>query len=420
MKTLSVTLKDLQIFLKDRGAVVMLFLLPFVFIIALALMGRNVDLSGGNNTEETRLPLTVVNNDPQGEATQSLLDGLAGTGTVELVKGEAAETEELLTKSTLRYALFIPSGFSSDLAAGRPASLRLVVHPLVNESELMTVELVLNRVVREYLMMDYLDQGLQQMGAMQAANPDAAITFNMERIRQQVDLQKAQAALRPLVQVVETTPAAETPVEEMNLPGLGEVTVLGMAVLFVFLGAQNTAMSIFKEKRIGSFRRLMTAPISKAGLLVGKLLPNLLISLVQIAVIFITGSYFLRLVGLEPLNLGGDLLGLVVVSLATAICAVSLGLLIVSIAKTEGQVGGLSSVLLFVAGILSGSFIPLFLFPQALENVARLMPQYWANQAFFGMVFRGQTLLDFWPNVLVLLAFSLAFFGVGLWRFKFE
>jgi ABC-2 type transport system permease protein len=222
------------------------------------------------------------------------------------------------------------------------------------------------------------------------------------------------------VQVVETTPAAETPVEEMNLPGLGEVTVLGMAVLFVFLGAQNTAMSIFKEKRIGSFRRLMTAPISKAGLLVGKLLPNLLISLVQIAVIFITGSYFLRLVGLEPLNLGGDLLGLVVVSLATAICAVSLGLLIVSIAKTEGQVGGLSSVLLFVAGILSGSFIPLFLFPQALENVARLMPQYWANQAFFGMVFRGQTLLDFWPNVLVLLAFSLAFFGVGLWRFKFE
>jgi ABC-2 type transport system permease protein len=179
-------------------------------------------------------------------------------------------------------------------------------------------------------------------------------------------------------------------------------------------------MSIFKEKRIGSFRRLMTAPISKAGLLVGKLLPNLLISLVQIAVIFITGSYFLRLVGLEPLNLGGDLLGLVVVSLATAICAVSLGLLIVSIAKTEGQVGGLSSVLLFVAGILSGSFIPLFLFPQALENVARLMPQYWANQAFFGMVFRGQTLLDFWPNVLVLLAFSLAFFGVGLWRFKFE
>ena len=420
MKSLSVTLKDLQVFLKDRGAVVMLFLLPFVFIVALALVGRNVDLSGGNNLEETRLPLTVVNNDPQGEAAQRLLDGLESTGVVELVAGKAAQTEDQLNKSTLRYALFIPSGFSSDLAAGKPASLRLAVHPLTDESSLMTVELAINRAVREYLMMDYLDKGLQQMGAMQAANPDAAITFSMERIRQQVALQKAQAAKRPLVQVVETTPAAETPVEEMNLPSLGEVTVLGMAVLFVFLGAQNTAMSIFKEKRIGSFRRLLTAPISKAGLLFGKLLPNILISLIQIAVIFLTGSLFLGLIGLEPLKLGSDPLGLVVVSLATAICAASLGLLIVSIAKTEGQVGGLSSVLLFVAGILSGSFIPLFLFPKALENVARLLPQYWANQAFFGMVFRGQTLLDFWPNVLVLLAFSLAFFGIGLWRFKFE
>jgi ABC-2 type transport system permease protein len=212
----------------------------------------------------------------------------------------------------------------------------------------------------------------------------------------------------------------ESAKENVDLPGLGEVTVLGMAVLFVFISAQNTAMSIFKEKKLGSFRRLLAAPISKASLLGGKLLPNLIMCQVQLVVILITGVFFLRILGLEPLNFGSDPLGLVLVSLVTALCSTSLGLLIIAVARTENQIGGLGSVLLFVAGILSGSFIPLFLFPEGLEKIARFLPQYWANQAFYGLAFRGQTLTDLWPNILALLAFTLAFFGIGLWRFKFD
>jgi ABC-2 type transport system permease protein len=419
MKMISVTIKDLKIFLKDRSAILMLFLMPFVFIVAISLISRNAS-SSNSTSEESKMALVIVNNDPQGISTDGLIRAIENAGSFEVHLQDQAATEDQLNQSTLRYALFIPVGFGADMADGKQVTLRLAVHPLANETDLMNVEMGLGRALQDFMMMDYLNQGLIQMGEMQAADPNAQNTFSNQRIQQQVALQKAQAQQRPLITVVETNPVSTTSQEATSFPEIGQVVVLGMAVLFVFLGAQNTAMSIYKEKKLGSFRRLMSAPINKAALLAGKLLPNFILSIVQIAVIFLTGGYLIRFLGLTPLNFTSSPLGLVIISLGTALCSTSLGILIASLARTESQVGGLSSVILFVAGILSGSFVPTFLFPESLKNIARFLPQFWANEAFLGLVFRGQTLADLWQNAVILLVFTLAFFGIGLWRFKFD
>jgi ABC-2 type transport system permease protein len=418
MKIFSVTLKDLQVFLKDRGAVFMLFLMPFVFIVPFAFLTKNVHASA---SKEELLALTVANHDPDSAVTQEFLADLEGTGIFAISQEPAEKIEYKLNNSTIRYALVIPAGFSADLSAGNPVTLRLMVHPVIDETTLITVQRGVGRAVRSFLMMDFLNQGLEQMAAMQAANPEAKDAFSKERIEMQIEEQRLQAAQRPLIVVEQTTPASLGKKEqEANLPSYGQTIVVGMTVLFVFLGAQNTAMSIFKEKRQGSFRRLTAAPISKAELLTGKLLPNFLLSLVQIAFIFLLGGFLIRLVGIEPLDLSADPLALVLISLVMALCASSLGILIAAIARSENQVGGLSTVLLFVAGLLSGSFIPLFLFPEGMANLARIIPQFWANQAYYNLIFRGQTFADVWVNIAALAVFTLAFFGVGLWRFKFE
>jgi ABC-2 type transport system permease protein len=268
-------------------------------------------------------------------------------------------------------------------------------------------------------MVEYLDRGLAQMAEMQAANPDAGSTFSEDRIRLQVEKQQAQAENRPLITVVETTPVTEKD-EDVEIPALGQVTVVGMTVLFVFLGAQNTAMSIFTEKRVGSFRRLMAAPIGNFTLLTGKMMPAFILGLVQIAVILFTGAYLVSFFGLTPLDLSSDPFGLLLVAVSMALCSTCLGIFIAGFVKTESQAGGISSLALFLAAILAGSFIPLFLFPEALVNMARVVPHYWANQALYGLIFRGLTLVDVWPNIIALLVFSLIFFGVGVWRFRYE
>ncbi len=424
MNLLNVTYKDLQVFVRDRGSVFTLFLLPFVFILVLSLATQGIDLGASSTEGPAGLPLTVVNNDSQGKAAQEFLAALKDTGKVQIVLEDQAKVEQRLTDAALRYALFIPADFSAQVAAGNQTTLRLSVHPISEQADILTVERAVARASREYMLGEYLNAGLEQMAAMQAANPEASAAFSKERVQQLVAAQQAAAAEQPLITVVTTTPTKpsddKASTATLKIPSYSEFSVVGMTVLFVFLAAQVTARSIFDEKREGTFRRLMAAPISKSALLGGKLLPNFILVLVQIVVLFFTGGVVIGLIGLKPLNLNVDLPGLVVISLAAALCSTSLGIFIAAIAKTETQIGAFASLALFLAGLLAGSFVPLFLFPEGLENLARVVPLYWANQAYFGLFFRGQTLTELLPNSAALLGFSALFFGIGLWRFKFE
>lgn len=415
MKSISIAIKDLQIFLKARGALMMLFVMPIAFI----MMFAGVTAGMGSNEEE-RIPLPVVNYDDNGASAQSFLNDINAGGKLEVVPMSESEAAHELNKAHIRYALYIPATFSDDLAADKHVTIRLVLHPANDPIQIDRVQRGIEKAVTNLAMLDTLDNSLEQLKLMQAANPEAEIYFSEERVNQQVEIQKETAASRPLVTVLETTPSGMDEVEKEPAPPPGQTVVAGFAVLFVFLSAQNTAQSIFDEKRIGSFRRLIAAPISKAGLLAGKLLPNFVLTLVQIFVIFLTGVFLIPLVGLPAIDFSSAPLGLALASIAVALCSTSLGILIAAIAQSEGQIGGLSSGLLWVAGFLGGSIVPAFMFPESLQTIAKFVPHFWANQAYFDLIFRNETLATVWPSLLILCAFTAVFFLVGVWRFDFD
>jgi ABC-2 type transport system permease protein len=217
---------------------------------------------------------------------------------------------------------------------------------------------------------------------------------------------------------MQSVPGLEEDREEM--PDLVQAAVPGFAVLFVFLLSQTTARSIYDEKKTGSFRRLLAAPISKASLLVGKLLPNFIIALGQIVVIFAFGSVGLRVMGLEPVSLGNDPLALALVAVLLALCSSALGIVIAAIAHTESQIGGVSSLLLWGMGAIGGSLIPLFVLEKFLQGLPMLVPHYWANRALDDVMIRGLGLADVALELVVLLGFTALFFAFGLWRFEYD
>ena len=169
MNLLNVTYKDLQVFVRDRGSVFGLFLLPFVFILVLSLAMQGIQLGESSTAEPAALPLTVVNNDPQGKAAQEFLAALKATGKVQIILEDQAKVEQRLTDAALRYALFIPADFSTQIAAGQQTTLRLAVHPINDQADVQTVERAIARASREYMLGEYLNAGLEQMAAMQAA-----------------------------------------------------------------------------------------------------------------------------------------------------------------------------------------------------------------------------------------------------------
>jgi ABC-2 type transport system permease protein len=416
MNALRIALKDLRIFFKDRDVSLQLFLLPLLFIFVYS--GAISAITSSGQQQDTRIQLPVVDLDG-GQSAQTLLSELDKAGGVKIALYKEAEAMPLLEEGKLGRVLTIPAGFSAGIAAGQQQVLRLVSHPDADQEKTEAVRLVVQGVVRDMSLESQILASLQQMADMQA-NASAAVkeAFSIERLSAQARNQFTRSQAEPLVSLVQKI--AGQNVEREEDPDYSQASVPGFAVLFIFLTAQATARSVYDEKKVGSFRRLLAAPIAKISLLVGKILPNFLIALVQMAVILAFGVFGLRLLGMTPVPLGRDPLALLLAILLTALCSSAFGLVIAALARTESQIGGLSAVVLWVMGVLGGSFIPVFILDRLLGPVPKVVPHYWANRALTNVMLRGLRLADVTTELAVLALFTAVFFAIGLLRFDFD
>jgi ABC-2 type transport system permease protein len=415
MNALRIVLKDLRVFLEDRGAAIQLFLLPLLFIVvysgALSAVGRG-------DQQDTRIRLAVVDLDG-GQSAQTLLSGLDAAGGVKVGPYQEAQAAPLLKEGKLPRVLTIPVGFSAGIAAGKQQMVSLVNHPDADKEKTEAVRLVVEGVVRDMSLQSQILASLEQMAAMQATAPEEySKFFTAERMEAQARSQFERSESQPLVTLLQRVPGKAA--EREKDPDMSQVAVPGFAVLFIFLTAQTTARSIYDEKKIGSFRRLLAAPLRKTALLAGKVLPNFLIALVQMAVILAFGVIGLRLLGLSPMPLGKDPLALLVAVVLVALCSSALGIVIAALARTENQIGGLSAVVLWGAGMLGGSLVPVFILDRVMGPLPKIVPHYWANLVLDNVMIRGLGLADVAMELGVLLAFTALFFVIGLWRFDFD
>jgi ABC-2 type transport system permease protein len=386
-----------------------------VFII---LFSGALNALAGGGEEDDRIPLPVANLDA-GSASQSLLEGLDAAGGVRVELHDSVEAQAELEDGDLHRLLTIPADFTAGLSQGRQVTLRLVSSPKADMKETEVVRLVVDGVAQDLALESQILASLEQMGDMQANAPEEFQVFTAERSMAQARSQFESSRDRPLVSVVERVPQLPEGGSE-ETPEAVQLAVPGFTVLFVFLRSQTAARSIYDEKKVGSFRRLLAAPISRAALLAGKLVPSFVISLLQTVVMFMFGMVGMRLFGLAPLSLGDSPGAVLLAVILVALCSSALGILIAGLARTENQIGGLSSVILWAMGILGGSFIPLMVLERYLGPVTRIVPHYWANNAFNDLLVRGLGIGDVALEFVVLLGFSLLFFLIGVWRFDFD
>ncbi|WP_376792808.1 ABC transporter permease [Thermoflexus sp.] len=215
----------------------------------------------------------------------------------------------------------------------------------------------------------------------------------------------------PVVTLERTTPAG---MRVEKYPDVFQQNVPGYTIYGIFWIVTLLAGSVLQEKQEGTFRRLLVAPMNRAIMLTGKLVPYYIINLIQLAIMLGASSL------LFGMSLGHSPAGLVAVSLAAAATATGLGVLVAALARTEAQVGGLTVLLLLTMSALGGCFVPRLIMPQWLRTIGLLTPHTWALDAYQDLLVRGYGLREVLPKVGALAAFAGAFFGIGAWRFRFE
>jgi ABC-2 type transport system permease protein len=198
-----------------------------------------------------------------------------------------------------------------------------------------------------------------------------------------------------------------------RMPTSTEQNVPGYTIFGVFFIVLTLAASFHQERTDGTFLRILAAPLTKASVLIGKLLPYYFVNLIQIALMFAVGVVVF---GVKL----GHFSSLVLVSLALAASANGLGLLVASIGKTEAQINSLSVLFAITLGALGGMMVPTFVMPEWMKTLSLFTPHAWALAGYHDVIIRGLGASEVLPEAGVLLGFACGFFALALWRFRFN
>ncbi|WP_457422232.1 ABC transporter permease [Roseateles sp. P5_E7] len=188
----------------------------------------------------------------------------------------------------------------------------------------------------------------------------------------------------------------------------------GMGVQFILMAGVDMAVGLLLMRRLGLWKRLRAAPLSRTQLLGSRVLASALISLIVFTVIYAVAiaAFGVRVLG-SP---AGFALVLVSFSLLTA----SFGLLVAALGGTPEATRGLAILTTLLMVMLGGAWVPAFIFPEWLQTVSLAVPTRWAVDALDAMTWRGQGFAEALLPTAVMLGFTAVFMAVAVWRFRWE
>ncbi len=423
---LSITIKDLKVLFADSRGLVTLFLMPFMFILVMTNALRGA--FGGPSNDP--VPLLVVNADAgdladKAIADLSTVDGLRVEETYDGQPVTRELAESLITSGERNVAIVFPADFSETILARATdlnvsaTTVTFIADPAAGAQFLGPIQgSVQGFILRQA---SYAQVPGQIGGAFDTmvneAGPQAAPMIEqvgdafVERITTNLDEGGLNGAESDPVKFEQVAPA-DFKVEKF--PDAAQQNVPGYTLFGVFFIVQVVATSILREKQDGTFRRLMVAPMSRAALLIGKVLPYYLVNLLQVAVMFAVG------VLIFGMSLGNDPLALVFLTLAAAAASTGLGLLVAALGKTAEQIGGLSTLLVITLAAVGGVMVPSYVMPDFMQTLARISPHAWALAGYQDVIVRGLGTAAIMPEAGALMLFAAVFFSLAVWRFKFD
>jgi ABC-2 type transport system permease protein len=192
----------------------------------------------------------------------------------------------------------------------------------------------------------------------------------------------------------------------MFVPGL-------MSVILLLVSALMTSISITREKEMGTMEILLVSPLNPAHIIVGKVIPYLVLSLINTVIVLVLSMFVFQV----PVN--GSLALLAGISFLFLITALSLGILISTLSNNQQTAMMISLVALMLPTIiLSGYIFPIDNMPLLLRVLSNIIPSKWFIIIVRGIMLKGVTFSYIWFETLILVFMTLLFLVISIKKFK--
>ena len=394
----SIALKDLRILFRDRSALAFIFGFPLIFT---AIFG--VVYGGGSRDKGSPIKILVCNQD-SGKHGAELLDTMREMEMKVEVVGTQKSMDERIKKGSEALGLTLPKDYSEQLD-------RTILASVDGDKEPTQVRLSV-----------VVDPPQQLVAEMAKGALNGAIGRANGKLFRAVQIARIPVEFRSMATKSANAGSGRSPVvleshmaQMEKQPSTGDLMIPGYAVYFVFMMANGVAATLLEERQEGTLKRMLSSPITRNQILLGKMLARAFIGLIQVAMLFTIGKFALHL-SITP----ADIPALAVVALVNIFAATGLGMLIATMGKTMEQIQGMTMMAMLAMGFLSGTLIPRQFLPEAVQKISFITPHAWALSAYQDLILRHKNLLMTVPNLGVLFIFGAVFYALALARFKFE
>ena len=362
---LAVVRKEIQHILRDRSTFILVLLAPTALLLLMA-YALTVDIQ--------HVPIAVLDYD-RSSTSRDFIQQITAGDDLDLYSqvGSMEEVEKLLMGGEIKVALILAPGFARDISSLRGMPLQIIIDGTEPQSGAFAVDHVVWRAE------EFLNQSLSaQLGVF-------GVTGG---ILQPIDLRVRawyNPSLKPRVDMI---------------PGLISM-VLGFPALSV-------ALTLAHEREHGTLEQLMATPITRSELLLGKMIPYVLIGLMNVIIIPLLAMLLFQI----PFN--GSFIVFFLLSAVFLFAILGLGLIIGVFMKTQPAALALSFLVIFFPGFfMTGIFFPIAAMPEIMRLEALALPGTHYAIITRGVFLTGVGLDVLWPYGLMLAGLGVIFLSIA-------
>ncbi len=422
--------KDLRLFFSNKRALVITLAAP-IFIAAF--FGS---LFGSNSGKVSQVPIAVVDMD-RSAISQQIVTGLKTDPSLRVQELDSDAALDLVKKGKLRAAVIVPPQFGDQAARAmfRPGTKpQIAIH--FDPSQQMVMPMVrgmLSQHVMKAVSQSAFSADSSAMAKMRTeigSSPEIPENERRDLVTMFDSVERVQKNAAPKGEKGEAGKPAQAGAPGFDMPfttAAHEVTsnkerkynsyshsFAGMSVQFVMFMGIDIGIALLLARRMGLWKRLRAAPVSRTLLLGSTVASGALIAMILMLGIFAAGMAFFGV------RIEGSVIGFLGVVICFAFLTSSFGLLLASIGNNPEATRGLAIFATLLLVMLGGAWVPTFVFPEWLQTASLFVPTRWAIDGLAAMTWRGLGFEAALASMGVMLATSAVLFAVAIWRFQWE
>ena len=357
---------------RDKATIYMVFIFPVMMLILYG-FGIRYDVK--------LVPMTILDQDRSTESRQ-YIERFSKSPYFRIVRtvDSYAELQSDIDRGHARIGVVIPPAFGGRLSSYREAAVQVIVDGSDNNTATISLG-YFSTITREY--------------------SSSIMTTQLEGLLRRTNLELPPIDLQPRIWFNPDLKSVQ-----FIVPGI-------IAIIMMIIGTVLTAVTIVKEKEQGTIEQIVSSPIKRYELMVGKVIPYAALAYLDFLLIVVASRLIFGV------QIKGSVMLLFIVAFFYLWGVLGMGVLVST--ATDTQVAAmLSAILLSMLPsiLLSGFIFPIRQMPYALQILTIVVPARYFIEVIRDIYLKGLGLEAFWREVVYIMLFGLAVMTLAARRFK--